>query len=63
MQLKKQSRELQTHLLDELNFHFSVVGVTETRIRNANFIDFNPEIPGYTFERVAKGLCVTRDKG
>ena len=43
-------------MLDELNFHFSVVGVTETRIRNANFIDFNPEIPGYTFEYVPTPL-------
>ena len=43
-------------MLDELNFHVSVVGVTETRIRNANFIDFNPEILGYTFEYVLTPL-------
>ena len=40
-------------MLDELNFHFSVIGVTETRIRNANSIDFNP---GYTFEYVPTPL-------
>ena len=34
----------------------SVIGVTETRIRNANSIDFNPEIPGYTIEYVPKPL-------
>ena len=43
-------------MLDELNFHFSVIGITETRIRNANSIDFNPEIPGYTFEYVPTPL-------
>ena len=43
-------------MLDELNFHFSVIGVTETRVRNANSIDFNPEIPGYTFEYVPTPL-------
>ena len=26
------------------------------RIRNANFIDFNPELPGYTFEYVPTPL-------
>ena len=54
--LKRNLENFQTHLLDELNFHFSVIGVTETRIRNANFIDFNPEIPGYTFEYVPTPL-------
>ena len=54
--LKSNLENFQTHLLDELNFHFSVIGVTETRIRNANFIDFNPEIPGYTFEYVPTPL-------
>ena len=54
--LKGNLENFQTHLLDELNFHFSVIGVTETRIRIANSIDFNPEIPGYTFEYVPTPL-------
>ena len=54
--LKGNLENFQTHLLDELNFHFSVIGVTETRIRNANSIDFNPEIPGCTFEYVPTPL-------
>ena len=48
--LKGNLENFQTHLLEELNFHFSVIGVTEMRIRNENSIDFNPEISGYTFE-------------
>lgn len=54
--LKGNLENFQTHLLDELNYHFSVIGVTETRIRNANSMDFNPEIPGYTFEYVPTPL-------
>ena len=42
--------------LENFQTHFSVIGVTETRIRNANSIDFNPEIPGYTFEYVPTPL-------
>ena len=56
--LKGNLENFQTHLLDERNFHFSVIGETETRIRNANSIDFNPEIPGYTFEYVPTPLSV-----
>ena len=54
--LKGNLENFQTHLLDELNFHFSVIGVTETKIKNVNSIDFNPEIPGYTFEYVLTPL-------
>ena len=45
--LKQNLENFQTHLLNEHDFPFSVIGVTETRIRNANFTDFNPTIPGY----------------
>ena len=47
--LKRNLENLQVQLLEEINFHFSVIGITETRINNANFIDFNPEIPNYRF--------------
>ena len=54
--LKSSLVNLQTHLLNELDFHFNVIGVTETRITNSNFIDFNPNITGYNFEYVPTPL-------
>ena len=45
-----------THLLSELNYHFNVIGITETRINSA-ICDFNPSIPGYNFEFVATPLA------
>ena len=54
--LKSNLENLQTHLLNELNFHFNIIGVTETRITNSNFIDFNPNITGYNFEYVPTPL-------
>ena len=54
--LKSNLENLQTHLLHELDFHFNVIGVTETRITNSNFIDFNPNITGYNFEYVPTPL-------
>ena len=40
----------QVHLLDELNFDFSIIGVSETKIISGKNLDFNPNIPGYIFE-------------
>ena len=54
--LKSNLENLQTHLLNELNFHFNIIAVTETRITNSNFIDFNPNITGYNFEYVPTPL-------
>ena len=54
--LKKYLENFQSHLLNELDYHFDVIGITGTRIRDANFIDFNPEIPGYNFECVPRPL-------
>ena len=54
--LKSNLENLQTHLLNELDFHFNIIGVTETRITNSNFIDFNPNITGYNFEYVPTPL-------
>ena len=34
-------------MLNELDFPFSIIGVTETKIRSADFADFNPLLPGY----------------
>ena len=47
----------QTHLLDELTFRFNILGITETRIKNAcDNLDFNPAIPQYNFEHVPTPL-------
>ena len=54
--LKSNLENLQTHLLNELDFHFNIIGVTETRITNSNFIDFNPNITGYNFQYVPTPL-------
>ena len=45
--LKHHLDSFQTHLLNEQNFHFNVIGVTETRIHN-EIIDFNSSIPNNT---------------
>ena len=55
---QKQNLEyFQVHLLKELDFYFSVIGITETRINDANFFDFNPDIPNYHFEFVPTPLA------
>ena len=46
----------QTHLLDELTFRFNILGIKETRIKNAcDSLDFNPA-PHYNFEHVPTPL-------
>ena len=47
--LKRNLEDFQNHLLHELNFKFSVMGLTETRITSADYLTFNPNIPGYLF--------------
>ena len=48
--LKSNLENFQTHLLDKLDFPFSIIGVTETQITNANFTEFYPSFPWYNFE-------------
>jgi len=48
--LKGNLENLQTHLLEELEFHFDVLGISETKIANSNVYIFTPLIPGYNFE-------------
>ena len=48
---------LETHLLNELDFKFDVVGVTETKINNSSPLLFNPNISGYNFEYVPTPLA------
>ena len=48
---------LQTHILDELDFSFSVIGITETRIKQPNPNDFNYNVIRYSFEFVPTPLA------
>ena len=50
--LKRNFENFQVHLLDELNFEFSIIGVSETKIISGKEMEFNPSIPGYAFEYV-----------
>ena len=44
--------------MHELDFRFSIIGISETRITNANSegLNFNYDIPGYAFEYVPTPL-------
>lgn len=50
--LRSNLENLQIHLLDELKYGFSVIGISETKITEEKGLDFNPSIPGYSFEYV-----------
>ena len=54
--LRSNLENLQTHLLNELDFHFNITGVTEIRIWNSNPTDLNHTITGYNFEYVPTPL-------
>ena len=55
--LKSNLEKIQTHLLEELDFHFKIIGILETRIRNElGDLDFNTMIPNYNFEYVPTPL-------
>ena len=43
---------LQIHLLQELKFHFNIIGVSETKITNVNSQFWVAKTPGYAFEYV-----------
>ena len=48
---------LQTQILDELDFRFDVIGVSKTKITNANVGLYVPNIPGYNIEFVSTPLA------
>ena len=54
--LRKNIDNFQVHLLDELDYQFSVIGITETKITNSSGLDFNACIPNYQFEYVPTPL-------
>lgn len=57
--LKKNFEDLQHHVLNEVNVHFTIIGVTETRIREGDSVNLSlmPELPGYRFEFVPTPLA------
>ena len=56
--IRRNIDNLRTHLLNELDFNFSVIGLTETKIliTNDNFDQDIPEFKGYKFEHVPTPL-------
>ena len=55
--LKRNLENFQVHLLDELDYDFSLIGVSETKINCLKDLNFNPNIPGYAFEHVPTPLA------
>ena len=55
--INRNLENIQTHLLYELDFHFNVIGVSETKITNSNFHTCYAQIPGYVFEYVPTPLA------
>ena len=54
--LRRNLENFQVHLLDELDYPFSVIGISETKITTSSGLDFNPHIPNYQFEYVPTTL-------
>ena len=44
-------------LLDDFDFHFDVIGISETKITNSNESNAHPSIQGYVFEHVPTPLA------
>ena len=40
-----------------MDFDFSLIGVSETKINSLRDLDFDPSIPGYAFEHVPTSLA------
>ena len=55
--LRKNFDNFETHLLHEVNFQFSIIELTETRITNADPLNFECDLPGYVFEYVPTPLA------
>ena len=55
--LNRNLENLQTQILHEVDFHFNVIGITETKITNANSQLCTAHIPGYVFEYVPTPLA------
>ena len=55
--INKNLENLQTQILEELEFHFDIIGISETKITNSNSAISVPTIPGYNFEFVPTPLA------
>jgi len=55
--LKRNLDQFQNHLLSELNFHFHIIAVTETRIYNEDIRHLNVTLANYNFEFVPTPLA------
>ena len=55
--LKSNFENLQTHLLNELGYPLNIIGISETRITENDQSDYQPSIPGYSFEFVPTPLA------
>ena len=55
--LNRYLENLQTQILHEVDFHFNVIGITKTKITNANSQLCTAHIPGYVFEYVPTPLA------
>ena len=55
--LKRNLENLKVQLLDQLDFHFNIIGITETKITNSSELNFKTQIPGYEFEYVPTPLA------
>ena len=56
--LQRNFEDFQTHLLNELDFEFDLIGISETKITNANEPLLNVHLNGYNFEFVPTPLAV-----
>ena len=54
--LKRNLENLETHLLIELEYHFTVIWITETKIANSVLPEQLASLPGYEFEFVPSPL-------
>ena len=54
--LRRNLENLQVHLLNELDYRFSVIGITEYKITNSAGINLNPHLPNYQYEQVPTPL-------
>ena len=58
--LQRNFEDFQTHLLNELDFEFDLIGISETKITNANEPLLNVHLNGYNFEFVPTPLASGR---
>ena len=57
LSINKNLENLQTQILEELEFHFDIIGISETKMTNSNSVISVLTIPGYNFEFVPTPLA------